>query len=303
MSYDPDALLDRRRLKRRLRIWQGVTLFVVLAGVLTLLQSQGELFRGDRIARLHIEGIIVRDDARSQALAELARDDSIRAVIVHIDSPGGSVVGGEDLYNSLRDITAQKPVAAVMGTVATSAAYMSGIAADRVWAREGTVTGSIGVILQSANVTELLNRIGVEPVTIKSSELKGTPSPLEPLTEAAREATQDVVRDLYGFFVDIVIARRPLEADKVRQLADGRVFSGRQAVANGLIDEIGVEKDAVLWLTSEHDIPAGLPIQTVSERDDDKSLLERLVGLSGKSLFSKALTLDGLVSLWQPAAR
>ena len=303
MSYDPDALLDRRRLKRRLRIWQGVTLFVVLAGVLTLLQSHGELFRGDRIARLHIEGIIVRDDARSQALAELARDDSIRAVIVHIDSPGGSVVGGEDLYNSLRDIAAQKPVAAVMGTVATSAAYMSGIAADRVWAREGTVTGSIGVILQSANVTELLNRIGVEPVTIKSSELKGTPSPLEPLTEAAREATQNVVRDLYGFFVDIVIARRPLEADKVRQLADGRVFSGRQAVANGLIDEIGVEKDAVLWLTSEHDIPAGLPIQTVSERDDDKSLLERLVGLSGKSLFSNALTLDGLVSLWQPAAR
>jgi protease-4 len=303
MSYDPDALLDRRRLKRRLRIWQGVTLFVVLAGVLTLLQSHGELFRGDRIARLHIEGIIVRDDARSQALAELARDDSIRAVIVHIDSPGGSVVGGEDLYNSLRDIAAQKPVAAVMGTVATSAAYMSGIAADRVWAREGTVTGSIGVILQSANVTELLNRIGVEPVTIKSSELKGTPSPLEPLTEAAREATQNVVRDLYGFFVDIVIARRPLEADKVRQLADGRVFSGRQAVANGLIDEIGVEKDAVLWLTSEHDIPAGLPIQTVSERDDDKSLLERLVRLSGKSLFSNALTLDGLVSLWQPAAR
>ncbi len=303
MSYDPDALLDRRRLKRRLRIWQGVTLFVVLAGVLTLLQSHGELFRGDRIARLHIEGIIVRDDARSQALAELARDDRIRAVIVHIDSPGGSVVGGEDLYNSLRDIAAQKPVAAVMGTVATSAAYMSGIAADRVWAREGTVTGSIGVILQSANVTELLNRIGVEPVTIKSSELKGTPSPLEPLTEAAREATQNVVRDLYGFFVDIVIARRPLEADKVRQLADGRVFSGRQAVANGLIDEIGVEKDAVLWLTSEHDIPAGLPIQTVSERDDDKSLLERLVRLSGKSLFSNALTLDGLVSLWQPAAR
>ena len=303
MSYDPDALLDRRRLKRRLRIWQGVTLFVVLAGVLTLLQSHGELFRGDRIARLHIEGIIVRDDARSQALAELARDDSIRAVIVHIDSPGGSVVGGEDLYNSLRDIAAQKPVAAVMGTVATSAAYMSGIAADRVWAREGTVTGSIGVILQSANVTELLNRIGVEPVTIKSSELKGTPSPLEPLTEAAREATQNVVRDLYGFFVDIVIARRPLEADKVRQLADGRVFSGRQAVANGLIDEIGVEKDAVLWLTSEHDIPAGLPIQTVSERDDDKSLLERLVRLSGKSLFSNALTLDGLVSLWQPTAR
>ncbi|MBT5572189.1 MAG: signal peptide peptidase SppA [Alphaproteobacteria bacterium] len=303
MSYDPDALLDRRRLKRRLRVWQGVTLFIALVSVLLLLQSQGELFHGDRIARVHIEGIIVRDDARSQSLAKLAEDDSIRAVIVHIDSPGGSVVGGEDLYNSLRDIAAHKPVVAVMGTVATSAAYMTGIAADRVWAREGTVTGSIGVILQSANVTELLNRIGVEPVTIKSSKLKGTPSPLEPLTPAARAATQDVVQDLYAFFVDIVIERRPLPADAVRKLADGRVFSGRQAVANGMIDAIGVEKDAVSWLVGERDIAAGLPIQTVSEREEDKGLLERLVGLSGKSLFSNALTLDGLVSLWQPAAR
>ena len=302
MSYNPDALLDRRRLKRRLRFWQGITLFITLAGMLMILESQGELFRGDRIARLHIEGIIVRDNARSQTLAELARDSSIQAVIVHIDSPGGSVVGGEDLYNGLRDISAQKPVAAVMGTLATSAAYMTSIAADRVWARESTVTGSIGVILQSANVTELLNRIGVEPVTIKSSELKGSPSPLEPLTEGAREATQDVVQDLYSFFVDIVLARRPLEADRVRQLADGRVFSGRQAVANGLIDAIGVEKDAVFWLTSERDIPTGLPIQTVPERHKDKGLLERLVELSGKSLFPNALTLDGLVSLWQPAA-
>ena len=114
MSYDPDALLDRRRLKRRLRIWQGVTLFVVLAGVLTLLQSHGELFRGDRIARLHIEGIIVRDDARSQALAELARDDSIRAVIVHIDSPGGSVVGGRPFaWRQLRSVCAGRCLAGV----------------------------------------------------------------------------------------------------------------------------------------------------------------------------------------------
>ena len=303
MSYDPDALLDRRRLKRRLRIWQGVTLFVGLAAVLVFLQSEGELFREDRIARVYVEGIIVRDDARSQVLARLAADKSVRGVIVHIDSPGGSVVGGEDLYNGLRDIANKKPVTAVMGTVATSAAYMAGIAADRVWAREGSVTGSIGVILQSANITGLLDRIGVEPVTIKSSELKGTPSPLEPLTKAARAASQEVVLDLYEFFVGIVIERRPLDAATVRALADGRVYSGRQAVANGLIDAIGGEDDAVSWMVTAQNVPEGLPVVTVKDREDAESVLERIVGLSGKSLFSNALTLDGLVSLWQPAPR
>jgi protease IV len=303
VSYDPDALLDRRRLKRRLRIWQGVTLFVGLAAVLVFLQSEGELFREDRIARVYVEGIIVRDDARSQVLARLAADKSVRGVIVHIDSPGGSVVGGEDLYNGLRDIANKKPVTAVMGTVATSAAYMAGIAADRVWAREGSVTGSIGVILQSANITGLLDRIGVEPVTIKSSELKGTPSPLEPLTKAARAASQEVVLDLYEFFVGIVIERRPLDAATVRALADGRVYSGRQAVANGLIDAIGGEDDAVSWMVTAQNVPEGLPVVTVKDREDAESVLERIVGLSGKSLFSNALTLDGLVSLWQPSPR
>jgi protease-4 len=303
MSYDPDALLDRRRLKRRLRLWQGVTILALVATVLVALHSQDALIRGDRIARIHVEGVIVQDDARNQILREIARDENIRGLVVHIDSPGGTVVGGEDLYNGLRAVAAEKPVAAVMGTVATSAAYMAAVAADRVWAREGTITGSIGVILQSANVVELLNRIGVEPVTIKSSDLKGVPSPVEPLTDEARAATRDVVLDLYEFFVGIVTARRPLPAETVRQLADGRVFSGGQAVSNRLVDAIGQESNAVDWMVSDMNLPAGLPVETIEDRAEDESLLEELVGLSGKSLFSNALTLDGLVSLWQPTAR
>lgn len=303
MSYDPDALLDRRRLKRRLRLWQGVTILALVAAVLLALHSQGALVRGERIARLHVEGVIIQDDARNQALHEIASNPDIRGLVVHIDSPGGTVVGGEDLFNGLRRVAAEKPVAAVMGTVATSAAYMAAVGADRVWAREGTITGSIGVILQSANIVELLDRIGVEPVTIKSSDLKGVPSPVEPLSEEARAATRDVVLDLYEFFVGIVVARRPMPAETVRQLADGRVFSGSQAVSNRLVDAIGQESDAVDWMVSEMNLPAGLPVETVKDRAEDESLLEELVGLSGKSLFSNALTLDGLVSLWQPAAR
>jgi len=303
MSYDPDALLDRRRLKRRLRIWQGVTILAVVAGVLVFLQSTGNLVRGDYIARIYVDDIILRDDARSDVLEDLAADDNVRGVIIHIDSPGGSVVGGEDLYKNILDIGDNKPVVAVMGTVATSAAYMASIAASHVLAREGTVTGSIGVIMQTANINRLLDDIGVEPVTIKSSELKATPSPFEPLTEEAREASRAVVLDMYEFFVDLVIARRPIPETAVRALADGRVFSGRQAVENGLIDGIGNESDALDWMQAERDVPRRLPVKTVRDHREDESLLEELTGLSGKSLFSNALTLDGLVSLWQPAAR
>ena len=303
MSYDPDALLGRRRLKRRLRLWQGITILAVIGIVLVSLHASGELLHGDRIARIYVEGVIVRDDSRTQTLAELAADESVRGVVIHIDSPGGTVVGGEDLYKGLRRIAEHKPVAAVMGTVATSAAYMAGVGADRVFVREGTITGSIGVILQSANVVELLNKIGVEPVTIKSSELKGVPSPVEPLTEKGREATREVVGDLYDFFVDIVAERRDFDRDTALQLADGRVFAGRQALDAGLVDEIGDERAALAWMVETQDVPPGLPVDTVEEPAEAETLLERLLGVSRKSLFSNALTLDGMVSLWQPAAR
>jgi len=303
MSYDPDALLDRRRLKRRLRVWQAVTLLVVVGAVLAYLQAQGALLRGERIVRIHVEGVIVRNDARSQTLARLAEDDDVRGVIVHVDSPGGSVVGGEDLYNGLRAIARAKPVATVMGTVATSAAYMTAIATDRIFAREGTITGSIGVILQTANVSGLLERIGVEPITIKSTALKGVPSPVEPLTPEGRAATEQVVLDLYDFFVDLVIDRRPIDAEAVRRLADGRVFSGRQAVQNNLIDAIGDETAAISWMVRERDLPEGLQVETVRTSADEDNLLEKITEIAGKSLFSNALTLDGLVSLWQPSSR
>jgi protease-4 len=191
----------------------------------------------------------------------------------------------------------------VMGTVATSAAYMTAIATDRIFAREGTITGSIGVILQTANVSGLLERIGVEPITIKSTALKGVPSPVEPLTPEGRAATEQVVLDLYDFFVYLVIDRRPIDAEAVRRLADGRVFSGRQAVQNNLIDAIGDETAAIGWMVRERDLPQGLQVETVRTSADEDNLLEKITGLAGKSLFSNALTLDGLVSLWQPSAR
>jgi protease-4 len=304
MSLQPDVLVDRRRLKRRLRLWQGVALVALVAFVVAaFVVPYGGWLKRDRVARFHVSGLIVEDAERDAVLRALAGQDRVRALIVHIDSPGGTVVGGEDLYNTLRAVAEKKPVVAVMGTVATSAAYMTAIAADRIVAREGTITGSIGVILQSANIVGLLDKLGIEPQTVKSGPLKAIPSPVEPLTEEGRAATRAIVLDMYDFFVGLVLERRGIDRDGLQPLADGRIFTGRQAAQNGLIDAIGDERAALAWLTAERGIPAGLPVRTLTVDREAGALADLLESATGKSLFSNALLLDGLISVWQPSGR
>lgn len=300
MSFDPDAVIDRRRLKRKLRWWQAATLVAATLAIIAGLQAGDLLFKRDTVARLRIAGLIVEDYRRDALLADIAEDPSVRALIVHVDSPGGTVVGGEDLYRSLRAVSENKPVVAVMGTVAASAAYMTAVAGDRVFAREGTITGSIGVLFQTADITGMLDKLGIKPETLKSGPLKAVPSPTEPLTDEARAATQALVFDLFEFFVDLVAERRPLDRAQVLQLADGRVYTGRQAVANGLVDAIGGETAARDWLAEAKDIPRDLRAVTVKPKRERTGLSEALSGLTGKSLFSNALTLDGLLSVWHP---
>ncbi len=300
MSLDPDALIDRRRLKRKLRWWQAATLAAVALAVVAGLQANDLLFERDTVARLRVTGLIVEDPQRDALLANVAQNASVRALIVHVDSPGGTVVGGEDLYRSLRAVAEKKPVVTVMGTVAASAGYMTAVAGERVFAREGTVTGSIGVLFQSADITGLLDKVGIKPEALKSGPLKAVPSPTEPLTEEGRAATQELVLDLFDFFVDLVTERRPLDRAQVLQLADGRVYTGRQAVANGLIDAIGGETAARNWLAEAKDVPHSVPTVTVTPKRKRPGLSDALSGLTGKSLFSNALTLDGLVSVWHP---
>lgn len=304
MSLQPDVLVDRRRLKRRLRLWQGIALAAIVAFVAAaFLYPFSDIVRRDSVARFHVDGLIVEDARRDETLRALAAADHVRALIVHIDSPGGTVVGGEDLYKTLRAVSEKKPVVAVMGGIATSAAYMTAIGSDRIYAREGTITGSIGVIFQSANVQGLLGKLGIEPQTIKSGDLKAIPSPVEPLTDEGREVTLSVVLDMYDFFIGLVAERRGLSRDALQPLADGRIFSGRQAVANGLVDAIGDERSARAWLAEVHEIPENLPIATLTPERAAGPLGELFESVTGKSLFSNALLLDGLISVWQPSGQ
>ena len=252
------------------------------------------------MAAIEISNVIFGEPARDAALRRVAADRGARALIVRINSPGGTVAGGEALFRSLRLVADRKPVVAVIGELGTSAGYLSALGADYIIAREGSITGSIGVILQSTDITGLLDKLGVKPESVKSSPLKSQPNPLEPFSEEARAATEAVVADIYDLFVGMVAERRRMSRERVAPLADGRIFTGRQALRQGLIDGIGGETEARDWLASAHGIAASLPVRSVKARRDDGILSGVLDDVFGKTLFSERLRLDGLISLWHP---
>ncbi len=300
MSLDTDALIDRRRLKRRLAMWRIFALVSVVA-VIALAFGQVPLLPGSRhIAVLWVEDILFRDPYRDAAVRALAEDESVAAVVVQIDSPGGTTFGSEALYRGLLAVGEVKPVVAVMNQVAASGGYMAALAADHVVARETTITGSIGVVLEATNFVGLMEMLGIESDMIASGPLKAQPSPLQRMTPEARRAMLEVVDRVHDMFVGMVVERRGMARAEAARLADGRVFTGSMAVANGLIDAIGGEDEAVAWLEEERGIEPDLPrIEVVI--DYPQEFLDRLLSASiGKSHLLERLRLDGLVSLWHP---
>ncbi len=303
MSLEPDLLADRRRLRRRLTLWRALAIMAVFGAIAFVAGSRGaeRLPGGAHVLRLPVSGMITEDRRILQALDRAATDTSVRAVLVAIDSPGGTMAGGEAIHAALARIAERKPVVAVMGATAASAGYMVALPAQRIFARDATVTGSIGVLLQSFEASELLQRLGVRPEIIASGPLKDQPSPFRPLTEEGRAALNRVIGDLYAQFVAMVAAGRHMEPDRVRALADGRIFTGRQALAAGLVDAIGGEREARAWLAAEREVPDTLPMRDVETRGTAERLLSSVTESMMKSLFSEWLGVDAPRALWQPS--
>lgn len=300
MSLDADALLDRRRLKRRLGLWRILAIVALVALVAVSVERFTGVAERAHVARLDVADFIVEDPERTKALEDIAEDGSAKALIVRINSPGGTTVGGESLYHALRRVADEKPVVAVIGTVGASGGYIAAVAADHIFARETSVTGSIGVVLQTAEITGLLDKLGVSAEAIKSGPLKAAPSPLEPLTEEVRAATQAVVDDSYRWFVELVAERRELPLAEAEALADGRIYTGRQALDNKLIDALGGEREARDWLESARDVSKSLPVIDVVFGPEDRWIELLLNGLAEKTFLSERLMLDGLISVWHP---
>jgi len=305
MPLETDLLLDRRRLKRRLVFWRVFSVLAVVAALLAGLRGTALTPIRAHIARISVNGLITEDRKLTEAIDAMADDSRVKAVILSIDSPGGSVAGGESLHDAIARVSANKPVVAVMRGLAASAGYMIAVPASRILARSSTLTGSIGVLLQTGEASGLLGKLGLSAETVRSGPLKDEPSLTRPLSADGKAVLQGLVDDMYEQFVGMVASGRHMDPARVHALADGRAYTGRQALTAGLVDAIGGEREAKDWLAKEKNVSASLPVEELSIRGLTSRALGGELGWLlqdvWKSLVSQSVSLDGAVAVWQPS--
>src|SRR3954453_20816326 len=323
MSLDSDVIVDRRRIRRKLTFWRvaaGLVAIAAIIAVRAIATTNGPtaLAASGSIARVNIEGLIRSDQQRVEALERLEKSNHA-AVIIHINSPGGTTAGSEQLYDSLVRLKAKKPLVVVVEGLAASGGYITAIAADHIIARQSSLVGSIGVLFQFPNFTELMKTVGVKVEEVKSSPLKAAPNGFEPTSPEARAALDALVKDSYAWFRGLVKERRGMDEALLEKVADGRVFTGRQAVELKLIDQLGDEKTAVAWLVANKNVKSNLPVRDfkLSPRFGDLKFLRTAAslaldafGLSGVARQVEQaglvqavehLGVDGMLALWRPA--
>ena len=319
MSAEADLLADRRRLRRKLTLWRGLAALGVIGAIVAsgFLLGGKDLVSstsGPHIARVTISGVISGDRRTLDMLKNVA-DSKASAVIVTVNSPGGTTTGSEALYDAIRVIAEKKPTATVITGTAASGGYIAALGTDRILARQTSLVGSIGVLFQFPNVSGLMNTVGVKLEEIKSSPLKASPNGFEPTSPEARAALQRVVDDNYDWFKRLVRDRRKLNDSELGVVSDGRVHSGRMAVTLRLIDGIGGEKEAIAWFESEKAVAKDLPVRDWRRSGESTTMglwsaaskvaramglepLARILVMAGEQ--PDGLNLDGPLALWQP---
>jgi protease IV len=323
MSLDADFIVDRRRMRRKLSFWRVATILLIVLGIAAaaVLAGNRNYAFGVRpyIARLTISGLIRGDQYRTEQLDRLARAASVRAVILHVDSPGGTTAGSEQLFDALSRLREKKPLVVVVDSLAASGGYITALAGDHIVAQQTSLVGSIGVLFQYPNFADLLDKIGVKVESVKSTPLKAAPDGFEPTSPEARAALNSIIQDSYGWFKGLVQDRRHLTDAELQTAADGRVFTGHQAIDLKLIDELGDERAALAWLGKEKKIDTSLPVRDydLRSRFGDLTFLHAaayaLLNAAGLNTLADHLeqwntadavqrfNLDGLLALWHPA--
>ncbi len=221
-------------------------LFLVSIWVLSYFSDREESFwGGEKIAVIEVRGVILDPQPVVEKLVKLRKNEKIKAIVLRIDSPGGGVGPAQEIHAEVKKAQKEKKVVVSMGSVAASGGYYIACAADRIIANPGSITGSIGVIVESLNVEELLGKLGLRSVVVKSGKHKDLGSPLRPMTAEDRRLLQGVIDSVHEQFIRAVAEGRNLPLEKVRELADGRIFSGDQARSLGLVDELGNLEDTI----------------------------------------------------------
>ncbi len=312
---DQMAILDRRRLRRKLTFWRIFALLVIVGlGFALFRLGSGEGGNATpHVAQVKITGMIQDDSELLERLEEIADSPNAKALVVSITSPGGTTYGGERIYQAIRAVAEKKPVVSDIRTLAASAGYMIATAGDTIIAGDNSITGSIGVIFQYPQIAELMDKLGISLEEIKSAPLKAEPSPFHPPSEAAQQMIRSMILDSYDWFVDLVAERRKLSREEALRLADGSIFTGRQALQARLVDSLGGPEKIRDYLEGQGVSP-DLPMVEWKDSSSSSSLwfaramteFVRVSGLSdvlGVSALrpwaGEKLFLDGLVSVWQ----
>lgn len=310
-----DYILDRNRLSRKLSFWRVIAVLAVVGVVAAVgwrMTSSGPASGQRHVARISLSGLITGDRDTLRLIDQVSKSNAA-AVVLAIESPGGTTTGAEKVYAELRRLAEKKPVVAVIGTTGASGAYIAALGADRILAHGNSLVGSIGVLFQYPDLTRLLDTLGVKVEEVKSSPLKASPNPFEPTSPEARAAMQALVVDSYDWFRGLVRERRGLNDAETANVSDGRVFTGRQALSIKLIDQIGGEREAIAWLEAEKKIDKDLPVREWRRPSSSsffglRSLSAFAADAAGFPDVATALrragvhmdgaTLDGLLAVW-----
>ncbi len=233
---------EQRSLGKGILIFLGIIMFVLVIVVgLSFLVGKKQYFGEEKIALIRVEGIIEQSRNIIDQLDKYSRNPTVKAIVIRVNSPGGGVAPSQEIYEAIIKIRneGKQKIVASMGSLAASGGYYISCPTDKIVANPGTITGSIGVLMEFANLQELFKKVGFKAMVIKSGKHKDIGSPTREMTAEEKALLQDVIDDVYAQFIEAIAQGRNMDEDKIRELADGRIFSGRQALELGLVDELG----------------------------------------------------------------
>ena len=261
MSLDWQILEENKKKSFRKGLWRGIFISIILVAIFFLLSNFNNLSSNfPHIARISISGIIYDNIKLVETINNLSKNENVKSVFVKINSPGGTVVGSESLYVAIDRLSHIKPVISLMGEVATSGGYIVALASNHILARQNTLTGSIGVIIEYQNFSELSNKIGISIDSIKSGKIKGGQNPLSPFDPLVKNNDQKLVDYSFDWFISLIKNNRNVDPNVIDLVSDGRTLTGGMAMDLGLIDGIGSEKEALEYLETNYPSIKGLKV-------------------------------------------
>lgn len=305
MVNELDTISFNKRSRRQLRLWR---LFAIIFFVFTLslIFFDKNFFLNpikyqEHIIKININGFIDDNPKLANELESLIDNDKVKAVLVIIDSPGGTSFGGEFMYRKLQKLSSSGiPVVSVIRTIGTSAAYAVALGGDRIFALETSLVGSVGALIRSADLSELFSKIGIKPETYKSGEFKSLPSPTEKTSVEGKLVIQNSVNEVKKWFLGIITERREISINNLNEISKGGIYTGKQAISLNLIDEIGGEKEALNWLVHYKGIMKELPIIEIDDMSKNQQFCCSFFSFFQKILNSSNESLDGFLSVWHP---